>query len=129
MSVTNIVITGGPCAGKSTGLSRIEQELTNRGYKVYVVAETATENILGGIKPSEVSLINFQKSIMEIQLNKEKVYREQAEIYSKEKNKNCVILYDRGTDVKRISGGTARKREETWRKKVCLSRLPTGCIT
>ena len=86
MSVTNIVITGGPCAGKSTGLSRIEQELTNRGYKVYVVAETATENILGGIKPSEVSLINFQKSIMEIQLNKEKVYREQAEIYSKEKN-------------------------------------------
>ena len=97
MSVTNIVITGGPCAGKSTGLSRIEQELTNRGYKVYVVAETATENILGGIKPSEVSLINFQKSIMEIQLNKEKVYREQAEIYSKEKNKNCVILYDRGT--------------------------------
>ena len=97
MSVINIVLTGGPCAGKSTGLSRIEQELTNRGYKVYVVAETATENILGGIKPSEVSLLNFQKSILEIQLNKEKVYREQAEIYSKENNKNCVILYDRGT--------------------------------
>ena len=43
MSVINLVLTGGPCAGKSTGLSRIEQELTNRGYKVYVVAETATE--------------------------------------------------------------------------------------
>ena len=63
MSVFNVVLTGGPCAGKSTGLSRIEQELTKRGYKVYVVAETATEVITGGIKPSEIDWLHFQKSI------------------------------------------------------------------
>ena len=78
MSVTNIVLTGGPCAGKSTGLSRIEQELSKRGYKVYVVAETATEVITGGIKPSEISWLEFQMSIFEIQTIKENIFRERA---------------------------------------------------
>ena len=96
MSVTNIVLTGGPCAGKSTGLSRIEQELSKRGYKVYVVAETATEVITGGIKPSEISWLEFQMSIFEIQTIKEKIFRERAEEYSKKHNVNCVIIYDRG---------------------------------
>lgn len=96
MSVINIVLTGGPCAGKSTGLSRIEQELTKRGYKVYVVAETATEVITGGIKPSEIPWLEFQKSIFEIQTMKEKVFRERAEEYSNEHGVNCVIIYDRG---------------------------------
>ena len=96
MSVINLVLTGGPCAGKSTGLSRIEQELTNRGYKVYVVAETATEVIMGGIKPSEVPWLEFQKSIFEIQTIKEKIFRERASEYSKEHNVDSVIIYDRG---------------------------------
>lgn len=96
MSVINLVLTGGPCAGKSTGLSRIEQELTNRGYKVYVVAETATEVIMGGIKPSEIPWLEFQKSIFEIQTIKEKVFRERASEYSKDHNVDSVIIYDRG---------------------------------
>ena len=33
--VGKIVLTGGPCAGKTTALSTIEQELTDRGYRVY----------------------------------------------------------------------------------------------
>ena len=96
MSVFNVVLTGGPCAGKSTGLSRIEQELTKRGYKVYVVAETATEVITGGIKPSEIDWLHFQKSIFEIQTIKEKVFRERAAEYSEKHNVDCVIIYDRG---------------------------------
>lgn len=96
MSVTNIVLTGGPCAGKSTGLSRIEQELSNKGYKVYVVAETATEVIMGGIKPSEIPWLEFQKSIFEIQTIKEKVFRDRALEYSKEHNVDSIIIYDRG---------------------------------
>ena len=46
MSVTKIVITGGPCAGKSTAMSTIQSELTKLGYKVYFIAESATEVIL-----------------------------------------------------------------------------------
>ena len=96
MCVTNIVLTGGPCAGKSTGLSRIEQELTDKGYKVFVVPETATENITGGIRLPEVPVNDFQKAIFEVQLSKEKVYRDVANVYSKLHNTPCVIVYDRG---------------------------------
>ena len=34
MGFSKIVITGGPCAGKTTGLSYVERELTKLGYKV-----------------------------------------------------------------------------------------------
>lgn len=96
MSVFKLVLTGGPCAGKSTGLSRIEQELTNRGYKVYIVAESATELITGGVNPSEISLLQFQKGIFELQYSKECIYKEQAEKYSEQYNKDCIIVLDRG---------------------------------
>ena len=51
-SITKIVITGGPCAGKTTGLSYLEQELTQMGYKVVFLNESATELILNGFGPN-----------------------------------------------------------------------------
>lgn len=96
MSITNIVLTGGPCAGKSTGLSRIEQELSQKGYKVFVVPKTATEIITGGIRPAEFDLFDFQRAIFENQSVKEKVYRAMAQKYFEKYHKNCIILYDRG---------------------------------
>lgn len=93
MSIHRIVLTGGPCAGKSTGLSRIEQELSDRGYKVFVVAETATELITGGIKPTEMPLIQFQKAIFDVQTAKENTYDEIAILV---KDKDVVVVFDRG---------------------------------
>ena len=49
MSVSKIVITGGPCAGKTTGMSWIQNAFTERGYKVLFISETATELISGGV--------------------------------------------------------------------------------
>ena len=46
MSISKIVLTGGPCAGKTTALSMIEQKLTEKGYKVIIVTESATEMML-----------------------------------------------------------------------------------
>ena len=43
MKTTKIVITGGPCAGKTTGLSYLEQQLSKMGYKVVFLNETPTE--------------------------------------------------------------------------------------
>lgn len=51
MSITKIVITGGPCAGKTTGMSWIQNAFTERGYKVLFISETATELISGGVAP------------------------------------------------------------------------------
>ena len=51
MEITKIVITGGPCAGKTTAMNRIQGEFTKLGYTVLFVPETATELITGGVAP------------------------------------------------------------------------------
>lgn len=85
-----IVITGGPCAGKSTALSKIQEELTQLGYKVLIIAESATELITGGITPFEYK--DFQTYIINYQLEKEKLYEKVA----KSTDKKTVIICDRG---------------------------------
>ena len=42
MQLWEFVLTGGPCAGKTTALSVIEQVLSKKGFKVIIVPETAT---------------------------------------------------------------------------------------
>ena len=44
-TIKKIVITGGPCSGKSTMLNLIENTFKEKGYKVLIVSETATELI------------------------------------------------------------------------------------
>ena len=41
-SISKIVLTGGPCAGKTTALSWIKNAFTKIGYAVLIVPETAT---------------------------------------------------------------------------------------
>lgn len=93
--VWSFVITGGPCSGKTTALSTIEQELSNRGYYVLIVPETATELIPNGIKPFGNSLdsLQFQYVVVEKQLSKEALYRKVADMLP---HKKIVILHDRG---------------------------------
>ena len=77
--IKKIAITGGPCAGKSTALSWINEEFTKKGYKVLFVPETATELISGGVAPWTCeSDIDFQTAILKLQLEKEKVFEEVA---------------------------------------------------
>jgi len=35
--VYKIVITGGPCGGKSTSLTKIQDEFTKRGFRVFSI--------------------------------------------------------------------------------------------
>ncbi len=46
--ITRIVLTGGPCAGKSTILKRIESKYTGLGYTVFSLPESATFFIQAG---------------------------------------------------------------------------------
>ena len=94
MKVTNIVITGGPCGGKTTGLNEIKKTFSSLGYCVLIVPETATELISGGVAPwTCVSPFEYQKYQMRLQLIKEGIFREAAEKMPHEK---ILILYDRG---------------------------------
>ena len=94
MKITKIVITGGPCAGKSTAMSWVQNAFTQRGYTVLFVSETATELITGGVAPWTCGTSgDFQNALLHLQLSKEKVFEIAAETMDTEK---VLIVCDRG---------------------------------
>ena len=94
MAITKIVITGGPCAGKTTALSWIQNAFTQMGYKVLFVPETATELIGGGVAPWTCgSNRDYQKCQMRLQIEKENVFEQAAKTMNAE---NVLIVCDRG---------------------------------
>lgn len=94
MEITKIVITGGPCGGKSTAMSWIQNHYTKLGYRVLFVPETATELITGGVAPWTCgSNVEYQKCQMQLQLAKEKVFAQGAATMDAEK---ILIVCDRG---------------------------------
>lgn len=94
MDITKIVITGGPCAGKSTAMSRIQNEFTQMGYTVLFVPETATELITGGVAPWTCGTnVDFQKCQLQLQLEKENIFEQAAGTMNAEK---VLIVCDRG---------------------------------
>jgi len=95
MNTFKIVLTGGPCAGKSKILERLIKYYSTKDNKIFVVPETASEVLSSGIKFLEVDdPINFQDIIFDRQLNKEEtLYRGMQHIPLAENN---LIFLDRG---------------------------------
>ena len=95
-TITRIVLTGGPAAGKTTLISRILKEFTQEnGWKVIIIPETATELISGfgiGPFPGCMSMLEFQYFVIDDQLHKEKLALKAAETVPEEK---VLIIYDR----------------------------------
>lgn len=92
--ITKIVITGGPCAGKTTALSWIQSNFTKMGYTVLFVPETATELITGGVAPWTCGTnVDYQKCQMRLQLDKERIFQQGAESMPVQK---VLIVCDRG---------------------------------
>ena len=93
--VYKIVITGGPCSGKSTALSWLQAEFTKKGYMVLFVPETASELILGGIAPWTIDTnLNFETYIMKLQLEKERIFEGASEHF--DNYNKILIVCDRG---------------------------------
>lgn len=94
VDITKIVITGGPCAGKTTAMSWIQSNFTKLGYAVLFVPETATELITGGVAPWTCGTnADYQKCQMKLQLEKEKIFEQGASTMPVEK---VLIVCDRG---------------------------------
>ena len=92
--ITRIVLTGGPCAGKTTALSWIKNDFTRKGYAVLIVPETATELITGGVAPWTCSSnMKYQQFQMKLQLEKEKIFLEAAEGMKEDR---ILVVCDRG---------------------------------
>lgn len=94
-SVTKIVITGGPCAGKTTAMSRIQDEFSKKGYYVIFVPETATELINSGVAPWTLETnVDYQICQIKLQMEKERIWSLAAQkVANAEK---ILIVYDRG---------------------------------
>ncbi len=93
-TIWKIVITGGPSAGKSSGMDTVKKEFAKLGYAVIVVPETASELIIGGITPVNCeNNLAFQRVQFRLQQEKERLFLQGA--YSLDEDK-VIIIYDRG---------------------------------
>jgi predicted ATPase len=90
-------ITGGPCSGKSTGMSKLYEYLTKRGYTVLVVPESATKLMQGGICISDtLPPKDFQELILRDIIAQEHVFWDAARIL-RDQGQKVIVLCDRGT--------------------------------
>ncbi len=98
-----IVLTGGPCAGKSSSLAYLTEKLSDHGFMVFVVPETATLITNSGIdrrkmdRSKQVSA--YEEAIFDMQIAFEDIYKDSVMKVFPDKKK--VILLDRGImDIK-----------------------------
>lgn len=89
-----IVLSGGPCAGKTDGLAHLRRVLRKFGYTVFISPEAATDLIKRGMVPGKtVSSELFQELVFSKTLESEAACIQAAKAL---KNKKCVIICDRG---------------------------------
>ncbi|MEN6615701.1 MAG: AAA family ATPase [Syntrophorhabdus sp.] len=96
--VSMIVLTGGPCSGKSSSLAYLTEKLSDHGFMVFIVPETATLITGNGIdrrkmdKPGQIAV--FEEAIFDMQISFEDTYKQAVARIFPERRK--VILLDRG---------------------------------
>lgn len=99
--IYKIALTGGPCAGKTTSLSRLREYFGERGYRVFTMPEVATMFFSNGIGHSDAENRPFhvQQAMLSTQLAMEDRFIYAASALPGEKG--TIILFDRGAfDVK-----------------------------
>jgi thymidylate kinase len=96
--IYKIAITGGPCAGKSTSLKKIHDDLTEKGFRVFSVPEVPTMVVHAGgmILMSKFNIqerIKFQSLLIRFQIYAEDYFTRLAEM----SKSPAIVLCDRGT--------------------------------
>jgi CYTH domain-containing protein/thymidylate kinase len=94
-SIYRIVLTGGPCGGKSTAIPHISDHLKSLGLDVYTVPEAATLLFSNGCSltnPSIDQVFNFENNLMLLQQSLEDKFYNIA----KSTMRPSVIICDRG---------------------------------
>eukprot|EP00088_Acartia_fossae_P010047 TRINITY_DN14932_c0_g1_i1.p1 TRINITY_DN14932_c0_g1~~TRINITY_DN14932_c0_g1_i1.p1 ORF type:complete len:429 (-),score=89.87 TRINITY_DN14932_c0_g1_i1:107-1393(-) len=93
--VWKLVLTGGPCGGKTTAQNRLATFFESLGWVVFRVPETATVLLGGGIdftKLSSQQVAIFQENLLKTMFQIEDTFFELAETCSR----NCLVICDRG---------------------------------
>jgi CYTH domain-containing protein/predicted ATPase len=93
--VYRLVLTGGPCGGKTTALSRIAERMESLGFQVYQVPEAATLLLGGGVSVRDLSstgLIELQQNVLRVMMALEDAFHALA----RSSGRPSIILCDRG---------------------------------
>ena len=94
--ITRVVLTGGPCAGKTTAVAQIVDHFSRLGYKVFTVPEIPTMVTKIGwsyLTDNEEFYYYGEKMILELQLEMENKVLRLAETI---KGQPCLVVCDRG---------------------------------
>lgn len=95
-AVYRIVLTGGPCAGKSTSLEHVTKAMTAKGYDVLAVPEVPTIMMNGGCKYPGLSdplkLLHFEVALTQLQLSIEDQFTRVAQ----STGRPTIVVLDRG---------------------------------
>ena len=79
--VTRIVLTGGPCGGKTSALAHLKAHLEERGVRVFRVSELASILIGGGADLATLDmagLLSFEQNLIQMQMAMEDLYYDLA---------------------------------------------------
>jgi CYTH domain-containing protein len=88
-----LVYTGGPCAGKTTGLAYTQEKLLNRGFHPLIVPEAPTLLMLGNAIPSVYPERTFQHAVVKTMSDLEDTFERIAQ---SRPELNPVLICDRG---------------------------------
>ncbi len=91
--ITKIVLTGGPCGGKTSAISVLHEQLSSYGVDVFEVNEQATSLKRSGKTPESMGTYEFHSLLFSNQLAEENAAFERAERSEKRK---AVVICDRG---------------------------------
>ena len=101
--LTRVVLTGGPCGGKSSAAKKLAEALADE-YEVFFAPEVPTILINGGClkqlmaafeessKGNHAAITEFETQLLKLQLQQEESFNRIAA----STNKKCVVFYDRG---------------------------------
>lgn len=105
-----LVLTGGPCGGKTSGIVGIADHLESLGFRVIIVSEAATRAMEGRIDVDRFGLEAFQTHLIRAALNDELLARRLAE-ESGTPERPVIVLLDRTWHDSR-----AYMQEDLWLK-------------
>lgn len=96
--IKRIVLTGGPCAGKTTALVRVTEHFSNMGYKVFTVPEVPTMVTQAGwnyLTDNKDFYYEGELVILQLQMMLEDSVMRMAQTLAD--TQPCVVICDRGT--------------------------------
>jgi len=95
VKVWRLVLTGGPCGGKTTAQNRLATFFESLGWRVFRVPETATILLNGGISfalLTDDQRLEFQENLLKTMFQIEDTYFSLASTQTR----NCLVICDRG---------------------------------